>query len=288
MIHENIMYGYDYDYDNNILIGRNEISNYGFFSTFTLLITAIMGTYNKYKKLPHDIDGRKLLRNLSQDPNKDMYKHFFHIKEDVDIEFDTPMPVPYTNDDQHTVYSEKYINYYVKFFLKYFEINDNIKNKINELVEKYSIIPENTISVIYRGTDKWTDMGGFNHISPALYMRLTKKLKEETPQYDVFIQSESSGINKVFNEAFGSKSIQETLVSTKDGLPLFLHLDKNKLEWSEYYVASLIIHSKSKILITYTGNSSFFVYLSRGTTKNMYQEITFTKNNYEDFFVKNN
>jgi hypothetical protein len=163
-----------------------------------------------------------------------------------------------------------------------------VKNKIDELVKKYSIIHENTISVIYRSTDKWTDMGGFNHISPALYMRLTKKLKEETPQYDVFIQSESSGINRVFNESFGSKSIQETLVSTIDGLPLFLHLDKNKLEWSEYYVASLIIHSKSKILITYTGNSSFFVYLSRGTTKNMYQEITFTKNNYEDFFTKNN
>lgn len=288
MIDENITYGYDYDLDNNILIGRSDISNYGFFSTFTLLITALMGTYNKYKKLPSDIDGKKLLRHLSSDPTKDMYKHFFHINQTTDINFETPMPVPFTNDDQHTVYSEKNINYYSKFFSRYFEINENIKNKVDELLKKYSIDSENTISIIYRSTDKWTDMGGFNHISPALYMRLTRKLKEENPHYKVFIQSESTGINRVFHEAFGANSIAETLTSSREDLPLFLHLKENKIEWAEYYVASLIVHSKSKILITYTGNSSFFTYLSRGTTNGMYQEITFTKNNYEDFFVKNN
>jgi hypothetical protein len=85
----------------------------------------------------------------------------------------------------------------------------------------------------------------------------------------------------------GSKVINETLVSNRDDYPLFLHLQENKLEWSENYVAALFLHSKSKYLITYTGNSAFFLYLSRGTTNNLYQEITFTNNNYDDFFSIN-
>jgi hypothetical protein len=64
-------------------------------------------------------------------------------------------------------------------------------------------------------------------------------------------------------------------------------LEEDKLEWSENYVAALFLHSKSKYLITYTGNSAFFLYLSRGTTNNLYQEITFTNNNYDDFFSIN-
>ena len=129
-------------------------------------------------------------------------------------------------------------------------------------------------------------MGGFNYISPALYLRLTRKLKEENPDFEVLIQSESDGINTIFHQAFGSTFIEETLTSKKDGLPIFLHLDENKMEWSENYVAALLVHSKSNKLITYTGNSAFFVYLCRGTTKGMYQEKTFMNNNFDDFFTK--
>ncbi len=287
MIHENIMYGYDYNTETGELIGRENIGGYGFFSTFTLLITAIMGVYNQYGELVKSINGKKLLRNLSKDESYDMYSHFFHIDESVEINFNRPTPVPLTNDDQHTVYTESNINYYSAFFKRYFNLNDNIQSKIEGFKTKYNIIPENTISVVYRSTDKWTDMGGFNHISPALYFRLTRDLKTENPELDIYIQSESQGINRVFMEGLGSKVISETLVSDRDDYPLFLHLQDNKLEWAENYVAALFLHSKSKYLITYTGNSAFFLYLSRGTTNNLYQEITFTNNNFDDFFSIN-
>lgn len=288
MIHEHITYGYDYDTEKNILYGRKEISDYGFFSTFTLLITALMGTYNKYKKLPVDIDGTKLLRHLCKEDGYDMYKHFFHINSDVNIDFDTPMPVPYTNDDQHTVYRNEDVVYYSSFYKKYFNINKNISDKIDFILDKYKIDSENTISIVYRGTDKWTDFGGFNHISPGLYFRIAKELREKNPNMKILIQSESESVNRIFHQGLGSIQIEETLTSKIDGIPIFLYLENEKLNWAEYYVAALMIHSKSKILITYTGNSSFFLFLNRGTTENMYQEITFTKNNFEDFFVLNN
>lgn len=287
MIHENIMYGYDYNTETGELVGREYIGNYGFFSTFTLLLSAIMGTYNHYGELVKSIDGRKLLNNLNKDESYDMYSHFFHIDESVEINFDRPMPVPLTNDDQHSVYRESYANHYCSFFKRYFNLNDNIQSKIEGFKTKYNIVSENTISVVYRSTDKWTDMGGFNHVSPALYFRLTKELRTQNPNFNIFIQSESKGINRVFREGVNANFIEETLVSDREDLPVFLHLKEDKLEWSENYVAALFLHSKSKYLITYTGNSAFFLYLSRGTTNNLYQEITFTNNNFDDFFSIN-
>lgn len=288
MIHENIMYGYDYDLDTNTIIARNQIRGYGFFSTFTLMISAIMRTYNYYGHIPSKIDGKNILRNLCSDDSYDMYSHFFHISEDIDIKFDIPMPVPLTNDDQHTIYKNDFSKYYVAFYKKYFCLNKHIEDKVNELLLKYNIDSDNTLSVVYRSTDKWTDFGGFNYLSPALYLKLSNEILEKNPELKVLIQSESSSINHVFERRLNAKFIRETRVSENDGLPIFLQNIEDKLSWAEYYLASLIIHSKSKYLITYTGNSSFFLYLSRGNTNNLYQEITFTKINTDDFFKKNN
>jgi len=289
MIYENILYGYDYDSEKNILIGREDIRDYGFFSTFTLMITSLMVVYKNFKKTPISIDGKFLLRKLKQESNIDMYHYFFHIDESIEINFDEELPVPFSPDDQHTIYSEDYIKYYEPFFKKYFNINENIQNKITQLKEKYKINQENTISVIYRDSDKWTDMGGFNYISAGGYFRKCKEIIEsEEVRPTVVIQSENSGVIRTFHEAFGSVFFTETSLGNSSEIypPIPINNDI-KLEWSEYYIASLWILSKCKHVITYTGNSSFFVYLNRGTTKNFTQEITFTKN-YNDFFVTNN
>jgi hypothetical protein len=246
-----------------------------------------MQTYKKFKILPKSINGLFLLKHLNKSDSYDMYKHFFYIDESVDINFDY-LPVPLTNDDQHTIYKEEYSQYYTPFFKRYFNLNPNVKDKIDFLIEKYNLDLDNLISVVYRSTDKWTDMGGFNYISPALYYRLAQKLKSVNENHKILIQSESSGISSTFKNGLGAISINETLFPTTDEYPLFISLNENKIEWSEYYIASLFICAKSKFLITYTGNSAFFLYLFRGTTKNLYQEITFTKKDENDFFVNNN
>jgi hypothetical protein len=290
MIVENILYGYDYDTKNNILIGREDIRDYGFFSTFTLMLTSLMVVYKKYKKLPNKIDGKHLLRKLKNDNNIDMYHHFFHINKSLKIDFDDfEIPVPFSPDDQHTIYSEKYSKYYNKFFKKYFNVNDNIKVKIKELTEKYNVDLDNTISVIYRDSDKWTDMGGFNYISAGGYFRKCQELFEsDGNRPKVLIQSENNGVIGVFSQSFDTTFFKETSLGNSSEIypPIPLD-DEKKITWSEYYIASLWIHSKCKYVITYTGNSGFFVYLNRGTTHNLTQEITFTKN-YNDFFVTNN
>lgn len=283
--YEEIGYGYDYDLTNNILIGNSKIAEYGFFSTFSLMFIALLNVYRKYNKSVNDIDGRFLLKHIKGEI-PDMYKHFFSIDSEFQINFDSKkIDFPIDQNEHHTIYSEKKIFFYNQIFKKYFKLTPNIEYKIKFLTEKYNIISENSVSVVYRDTDKWTDFGGFNHISPAFYCRIARNIKTETPDIQVLIQTENEGVKKFLMEGLGAKSIEETLTSDKS-IPLFLYLKEKKLEWAEYYVASLWIHAKSKYLITYTGNSGFFLYLIRGTTKNLYQEITFTKNNEMEFFVK--
>jgi len=218
-----------------------------------------------------------------------MYQYFFHIDDSIEINFDEEIPVPFSPDDQHTIYSEKYIKYYLPFFKKYFNVNTNITEKISFLKEKYGIDEDNSISVIYRDSDKWTDFGGFNYISAGGYFRKCKEIIElEKIRPRVIIQSENNGVIKTFQEAFGSVFFTETsLGNSSEIYPPIPINDEIRLEWSEYYVASLWILSKCKHVITYTGNSSFFIYLNRGTTNNFTQEITFTKD-YNEFFVTNN
>ena len=288
MIHENIGYGYKFDDETKTIIGGEHIKDYGFFSTFTLMLVSIINVYKDLDMIVENVDGRNLLKHLRQDEDIDMFHHFFNINKDYVNDIDKSQIHKDLNlNEQHTIYKEENIKTFKPFFEKYFNLNDRVVGVIDNLKSKYGVDSEKSISVIYRDSDKWTDLGGFNYISPAFYFRIAKKLKTENPDYKVLIQTENPGIKRVFREAFQATSIDETLTSVTGEYPTFLTLRENKLNWADAYVAALWIHSKSKYLITYTGNSGFFVYLSRGTTKNMYQEITFTKNDENEFFVLN-
>lgn len=288
MIHENIGYGYKFDDETKTIIGEEHIKNYGFFSTFTLMLISIINVYKNLGMVVENVDGRHLLNHLRQNQDIDMYHHFFNINKDVIIDVNvSEIHKDLQLNEQHTIYKEENMKTFKPFFERYFNLNQRLVDLIEDLKRKYNIDSENSISVIYRDSDKWTDLGGFNYISPAFYYRIAKNLKTKYPDYKVLIQTENPGIKRVFREAFQAVSVDETLTSVTGEYPTFLTLNENKLNWADAYVAALWIHSKSKYLITYTGNSGFFVYLSRGTTKNMYQEITFTKNDENEFFTFN-
>jgi hypothetical protein len=105
-----------------------------------------------------------------------MYHYFFNIDETIKIYFDEDIPVPFSPDDHHTIYSEKYIKYYKPFFDKYFNLNKNILSKKEELIKKYNINEDTCVSVIFRDSDKWIDFGGFNYVSAGAYFRKTKEI----------------------------------------------------------------------------------------------------------------
>lgn len=287
MIHKNISYGYDFDQETNTLVANSHIENYGFFSTFTLMLSAIINTYRIYNVLPN-IDGSNILRNLQQEDGKDMYSCFFETDHSVEINVDKNLleTVSIYPDMHHDIYNQKNLDYILPFFKRYFKINHVVEWKLNQLIGKYNVKSDDSLSVIIRGTDKWTDFGGIVTIGPGAYVRIAEQLVKENPGTKVLLQTEHGDVVNVCQHKFPMTFFEETKTTTSSSIPIFFSDIENKLDWAEWYVAALWLHARSKYVVTYSGNSAFFVCLARGSTQNFYQDISF-KIPPEEFFIKN-
>lgn len=280
MIHKEISFGYDYDADNKILIAWDAIAGYGLFSTFTLLLSATTACHAKYESTPNEIVFGNSLSKFNEG-NEDLYKYLFNI--DTSIEIPPEDKCHVGPDNHHVIYSGDQLKKLQPFFKKYFSLNEETNNVKLSLEDKYDIKDKHRISTIYRGSDKWTDFGGFNSLGPAAYLRLTEKIFESDKTLKVLIQTEDKRVSNWFCSRFHGQFIEETSIGdvehNRDPIP-----KEDKLNWLRNYVASLYIHGESEHIITYTGNSGYFVALIKGETENLHQEITFTKG-HEDFFV---
>lgn len=296
MIYEHITYGYNWDDSTKTLIAHDQIKHYGMFSTFTLMLISIIGAYKKYNTLVENYDYSNIMQKFKWAESVDMYHHFFKVDRSIHIDFD-PELIPgilLHPDNQHLIYKSEYSKYFTPFFKRYFSPSDIIKERIENLRTKYQINSDNSISIIYRDSDKWTDMGGgFLSVQAGVYFRTAKNLieqeiKETGKRPEILIQTENPGVVQIFKESgLPCKFIEETKLDKDQSIypPVVKDISLRK-DWIENYVASLWLHSQSKRVVTYTGNSAFFVYLMRGNTTNFYQEKTFQMNP-EDFFVIN-
>ena len=98
----------------------------------------------------------------------------------------------------------------------------------------------------------------------------------------LLIQTEDAGVADWFCRSLHGQFISETSIGETNSVTQPIP-SQNKLNWLRNFVASLYIHSESKILITYSGNSGYFASLARGNANDLYQENSFTKS-YRDFF----
>jgi len=284
MLHKDISFGYDYDTINNVLISTDIIKNYGLFSSFTLMLSSITQVHYHYGVTPKDIICDNFLLKFKE-PNDETNIYKFLFKIDDSIVIDDTMKILMGPNDHHLIYDNQKIQKLSPFFKKYFSLNNETLDVKNSLETKYNIKDNNRISVIYRGSDKWIDMGGFTQVGPNPYIQLTDEIFHTDKLMNVLIQSDEKRLINFYSYKFKSTFIRETDIGdighNEDPTP-----KNNKKEWLRNYVSSIFIHGESKHLITYTGNSGFFSVLHRGNTYNVYQENTFLKN-YKEFFNKN-
>tara|TARA_R110000803_G_scaffold210726_2_gene283435 strand:- start:298 stop:1146 length:849 start_codon:yes stop_codon:yes gene_type:complete len=275
-------FGYYYYPDENKVEASSKISEYGLFSTFTLLLAAITIIHRDYKKLPSKFNLKKAMMMFKTDKDEDLYKTLFKIDETVEILNITPTGA----DSHHEVYSEERITGLYPYIKRYFSLSDEVEDIKEKLKKKYDIVDKDYISIIYRGTDHFTDRGGMMSVNCAAYKQIVKQLITPIPIEDrnVLIQSEEPRVRDFFND-YGAKFINETCIGKVGDLDKPIPKE-NKDLWIKNYIAAIYIHSQSKNLLTYTGNSGFFATAFRGTTKGVYQETTF-KMDKELFFKIN-
>ena len=278
---EQLSFGYLYDTDTNTLEAQDMISGYGLFSTVILLAAAASKVHNRYHILPDEVKTRNVMRRFKDNDDDDIFKKMFSVNKDIDID-----PRPFSPDVHHALYRDSLIKSVSPYIKRYAAPSDGVVDAINDIKGKYDLEDTNRISVIYRGSDKWTDKGGFMDAGPGAYVRMAEKLKKADNSRQMIIQSEEIDICRFFRTKFKAFFIEETAVGdtglTTRPIPV-----SDKETWLRYFIASLHIHAESDHLVTYTGNSGFFIVALRGHSNNVYQESVFCKH-IDDLFYNEN
>ena len=145
-------------------------------------------------------------------------------------------------------------------------------DKVDVLKSKYSLDPDKTISVLYRGTDKSTELV-LAH--PQDYLIVTQRLLEKNPDFKVLLQTDQTQVIQMFVEALGDKVVffEETPSTTSNSV-IWNLMEKSgvdSIEWSQWFDAALRCVSDCRYMINHTGNVAFFANLYRGSLDGVYQ-----------------
>ena len=208
-------------------------------------------------------------RRLKKDPNRDVYHDFYRMDPNVEVQLLKTVTLPDENRKQFDLYDFEYYNPIVK---RFFTPSDVVLERKNMLMDKYKIDPDKTISVLYRGTDKSTELV-LAH--PQDYLIVTQRLLEKNPDFKVLLQTDQTQVIQMFVEALGDKVVffEETPSTTSNSV-IWNLMEKNgadSIEWSQWFDAALRCVSDCRYMINHTGNVAFFANLYRGSLDGVYQ-----------------
>ena len=263
--------------------------NGGFFSINTIKLEDILTYFNKFKKLPKNIVSNKLFTHYkeSKNDNEDLtylfFKGPFH---DINIiEYTEQVLVidPAKSNEQFSDYRTIHFDQLRPFIKKYFTISDNINNLVNELMNKYklkSVDLENMCSVILRGNDKHKETNVPTHEDFIMKAKDIKKKHDENNQIPLkfIVQTDVQEFLTDFlnDPVVGPCSIyfdEVPRISKNLESTVFFSGHGSKIKNVSYYLASMIIMSRTKYLLCTSGNGEMWIVLFRNHSDNLYQYL---------------
>ena len=170
---------------------------------------------------------------------------------------------------------------------KYFTPSSTICDKIETLIEKYNIDFDNTCSIMYRGSDKICETNLPTYIEFLEKARLLKnKLKNNNLKFllqtdeqefiDTFLKDPEIGPLCFF--------FSEVPRIDKEKHSIIASIHTNKIENVSWYLASIIIMSKTNNIICTSDNGSLWITLFRNNAYGVYQY--FNHDNHEGHYQK--
>lgn len=242
--------------------------NCGFYSNEFQVFNSLL-VLLRHGIIPERIDYSLGYRHFKKDPNQDIYLDFHKINEKIDLDLFVDIPLPDSNKCQFDLYR---FDIYNKIRDRFFNPSDLIVERKNILINKYKFDPQKTISVLYRGTDKTTEL---KLGSPAEYLKVVKNILKNNPDFKVLLQTDQTQVIQYFYDQLGDILItfEETpsTESNKVIWSLIEQSDKDSIDWSQWFDAALRCVSECKYLVNHTGNVAFFANLYRGKVNKVYQ-----------------
>lgn len=170
--------------------------------------------------------------------------------------------------NQFSDYKEFNYEVYNPLMKKYFTLSDKVKSIEDSLISKYSINPDETVALYYRGTDKKTET------IIASYEEFYTKLLAVAPQgHRILLQTDAAQ----FSDYIKSKNIPGLFIIEENATSYTdrgLHNERTKQQNYDDILpllATASILSKCKTYICSSGNVSGFIALMRGHGDGIYQ-----------------
>jgi hypothetical protein len=251
--------------------------NAGFFSNCCVTLWNIADLHSATGRFPARINfshAFSAYRNSGQLLGQtDLYPLFFQPGRQEDPQGIFPYSPKHRYPPNHGLY--RFLDYdrLRPVIERYFQPSSRAQEVRAELIRHYEIDPATTLAVVYRGTDKSTEV---KVASPEAYLGLTRTLLLRYPHYRVWIQTDESEVRDMFCRAFGDRCffLHEMPVST-NGLAVHdlqdhaLNMDRS--EFGVLLVAVNSLLAQADIVINHTGNMALWLCLFRGHADGVWQ-----------------
>ena len=266
--------------------------NSGFYSNVHQTFSAIL-TLLSHGVIPEKISFEHGFKNYKLNPTQDIYPLFYKLNSDQELPVWKNLYRVSANETSNNVIKTLPFFEYNNIVNSYFSPSDKIIIIIDNLKNKYSIDLEKTISIFYRGTDKFTEI---SIASPKEYAQVAKNILDKNPDYRILIQTDQKQALEYFLNEFGDMAFyfQEIPTTTKMGEDA-KQMEFSSNRWMNYFSdksiiidpivlsqnldAAIRIISQTKYSILHTGNGALFSILYRGNSNNLFQFNEFGKLN---------
>jgi hypothetical protein len=256
------------------LLGHPEMNvleclwNCGFYSNEFQVFSSLL-ILMRHGIIPDEINYSMGFKHFKKDPDQDIYPLFHQIDKNQSIDLYENIDIPDANKFQKNLYNFEIYNQIIK---RFFNASDIINDRKKYLLEKYQIDTSKTISVLYRGTDKGTELKLAN---PEQYMTVTKSLLNQNSDFKILLQTDQTQVIQYFHEELKDKLvIFEETPSTTSNRVIWSLMEQNgadSIDWSQWFDAALRCVSDCKYVVNHTGNVGMFMNLYRGNLEGVYQ-----------------
>lgn len=247
----------------------------GFFSCCTIKLEEILKYFNTYKKLPSKIDGTSLFDMYKQVNNESDITNIFFTQKDYNINYNSDIKTTSSDSEQqfsnYKLLNHTQLNPFIK---KYFTISQKIQNNVEYLEKKYNLNYNNLCSIYYRGLGKSveTNSGTYDE-----YLKKAKEIENKHPNIIFLLQSDESEFYSYMKKHLKNTiELDSSSVSNNTDTPdYFSTLSKNeRLPHAIKFLSVIYILSKSKYIITSSGNTGLWICLFRGNSNGVIQYLS--------------
>jgi hypothetical protein len=242
--------------------------NCGFYSNEFQVFSSLL-TLLRHGIVPDKINYSLGFRHFKKDPEQDIYSYFHQIDSTKNLDLFSEVELPDSNRFEPDLYR---FDIYNQIRDKFFGSSNIIKSRVQFLKNKYNINSERTISVLYRGTDKGTEL---KLAHPQDYLIETKRILQNNSDFKVLLQTDQTQVIEMFYNELGDRLITfEETPSTTSNSVIWNLMEKNganSIDWSQWFDAALRCVSECKYLVNHTGNVAFFANLYRGSLEGVRQ-----------------